>query len=125
MLTANGPVESLEGFFRASYTMAARHPKVTAALLGAGRRIPRSLHDEYVPIVDTILTQIRALVDAGIASGDFVAADPHALSQALTDLLAGGVEDIVSKESCVPTDVVIETRLALLRGGILTRSAVH
>jgi AcrR family transcriptional regulator len=113
------PVERLESFFVATFRMADKHKKLTSALLGAGRRIPRELHDEYVPIVFTITDQIRALVSDGIACGDFFDADVNAMSEALTDLLAGGIDDIVGRERPVlDVDVVIATRLMLLRRGV-------
>lgn len=120
LLAEGGPMERLEGFFAATFTMAANHPQLTSALLGAGRRIPRDQHDEYVPIVFTIIDQIRALVGAGIEQGDFIDADPAALSEALTDILAGGIDDIVGRDrGQLAVDDVISTRLLLLRGGIL------
>ena len=119
LLGGDTPAERLESFFVATFRMAEKHRKLTSALLGAGRRIPRDLHDEYVPIVYTITEQIRAMIDDGIASGDFVDGDVNAMSEALTDLLAGGIDDIVGRERpCLDVDVVISTRLMLLRRGI-------
>lgn len=119
LLRGTTPVERLESFFVATYRMADKHRKLASALLGAGRRIPRELHDEYVPIVFTITDQIRAMIADGIASGDFFDADVNAMSEALTDLLAGGIDDIVGRERpCLDVDLVIATRLMLLRRGV-------
>lgn len=119
LLGGSTPVERLESFFIATYRMAEKHRKLTSALLGAGRRIPREMHDEYVPIVFTITQQIRAMIIDGIASGDFVSGDVDAMSEALTDLLAGGIDDIVGRERPIlDVDVVIATRLMLLRRGV-------
>ncbi|MDJ0961653.1 MAG: TetR/AcrR family transcriptional regulator [Acidimicrobiia bacterium] len=119
LLGGDTPMARLESFFVATFRMAEKHRKLTSALLGAGRRIPRDLHDEYVPIVYTITEQIRATISDGIASGDFVDGDVTAMSEALTDLLAGGIDDIVGRERpCLDVDVVISTRLMLLRRGI-------
>ena len=113
------PIERLDAFFVATFRMAEKHPKLTSALLGAGRRIPRELHDEYVPIVFTITEQIRAMIDEGMAAGDIVAGDGNAMAEALTDLLAGGIDDIVGRERPrLDADVVIATRLMLLRRGV-------
>jgi AcrR family transcriptional regulator len=119
LLGGTTPVERLESFFVATYRMAQRHRKLASALLGAGRRIPRELHDEYVPIVFTITDQIRVMIEEGIASGDFFDADVKAMSEALTDLLAGGIDDIVGRERpSLDADRVIATRLMLLRRGV-------
>jgi AcrR family transcriptional regulator len=119
LLGGSTPVERLESFFVATYRMAENHRKLASALLGAGRRIPREMHDEYVPIVFTITQQIRAMIIDGIASGDFVSGDVDAMSEALTDLLAGGIDDIVGRERPIlDVDVVIATRLMLLRRGV-------
>jgi len=118
-LTDGGPMERLEGFFTATFSMAALHPQLTSALLGAGRRIPRRLHTEFVPIVETIIGQIRALVVWGIETGAFIDVDPDALAAALTDLLAGGIDDIVGRDRPkVPMDDAIAIRLALMRAGV-------
>ncbi len=119
LLGGSTPLERLESFFVATFRMAEKHRKLTSALLGAGRRIPRELHDEYVPIVFTITEQIRAMISEGTASGDIVSGDLDAMSEALTDLLAGGIDDIVGRERpCLDPDVVIATRLMLLRRGV-------
>ena len=119
LLGGTTPVERLESFFVATFRMADKHPKLASALLGAGRRIPRELHDEYVPIVFTITDQIRVMIADGIASGDFFDADLNAMAEALTDLLAGGIDDIVGRERpSLDVDAVIATRLMLLRRGV-------
>ena len=119
LLSGTTSIERLEGFFTATFTMAGKYPKLTTALLGSGRRIPRSQHGEYVPVADAIHEWIRRLVDRGVAAGEFAPIDPAALAEALTDLLAGGIGDIVGRERPqVPVDTVIATRLGLMRGGI-------
>ncbi len=124
LLTGTGPLARLESFFAATFTMAAEHPKLTSALLGAGRRIPRDLHDEYVPIVFTITEQIRALVDQGIETGDFHPDDPESMAAAVTDLLAGGIDDIVGRDRPkLALAVVTETRLRMLRRGVAATAA--
>lgn len=120
MLSGTTALERLESFFTATFSMAALHPKLTSALLGAGRRIPRSDHDEYLPIIFGVFDQIRSLVESGIEAGEFAVAEPAALAEALTDLFAGGIDDIVGRDRPkVPVETVIATRLGLLRGGVV------
>jgi len=120
MLSGTTALERLESFFTATFSMAALHPKLTSAILGAGRRIPRSDRDEYMPILFAVSDRIRSLVDSGIAAGEFAAADPGALAEALTDLLAGGIDDIVGRDRPqVAVETVIATRLGLMRGGVV------
>jgi AcrR family transcriptional regulator len=120
LLSGTSAVERLEGFFTAIFVMAGRHPKLTSALLGAGRRIPRSLHVEYVPVAERVLEWIRGLVDQGVADGEFSPIDPSALAEALTDLLVGGIDDIVGRDRAqLPVETVIATRLAMMRGGVI------
>ena len=65
-----------------------------------------------------IVVKLPMIAD-GIASGDFFDADVNAMSEALTDLLAGGIDDIVGRERpCLDVDLVIATRLMLLRRGV-------
>ena len=46
------------------------------------------------------------------------------MSEALTDLLAGGIDDIVGRERpCLDVEAVIATRLMLLRRGIEVAAA--
>ena len=120
LLPEGGPVERLEGLFTATFAMAAAYPQLTSALLGAGRRIPRDQHDEYVPIVFAITDQIRAIVEDGIQQGLIVDEDPRALAEALTDLLAGGIDDIVGRDrDRLDVDTVVRTRLRVVERGIL------
>lgn len=124
MLPDGGPHERLEGFFLATYAMADKHPRLTSALLGAGRRIPREQHDEFVPVAYTLVDTIRSIVTDGVEQGVFCGADPRALTEAVTDLLAGGIHDIVGRErDAIDVDTVSAVRLALLRGGLGVSSA--
>lgn len=123
LLPAGGPLERLEGFFDATFTMAARHPELTSALLGAGRRIPRDQHREYVPIAFAMTDMVRSIVDDGISEGVFMDVDPAALAEALTDVLAGGIDDIVGRDrDRISVATVTRTRLDLVVRGILRPS---
>ena len=123
LLPDGGPLERLEGFFDATFTMAARHPELTSALLGAGRRIPRAQHREYVPIAFAMTDLVRSIVDDGISQGVMMDVDPAALAEALTDVLAGGIDDIVGRDrDRIAVATVTRTRLDLVVRGILRTS---
>jgi AcrR family transcriptional regulator len=130
MYEGSTPSERLEGLFAATFRLAALHPRLASVLLSAGRAIPRERHDELVPIVHTLTSHIRHLVRQGIESGEFVAEDPNALAEALIDLLAGGIGDIVGRDRPrLPLEPVLAARIGMIRGGIgsvpLTRPDSH
>jgi hypothetical protein len=57
----------------------------------------------------------------GIAEGEFAEFEIDALTSAIVDVLAGGVEDVIGRDRPArPVDVVVATRLSMLRRGITT-----
>jgi AcrR family transcriptional regulator len=119
MYRGSTPTERLEGFFTTAFRLAAQYPRVASVLLGAGRGIAREHHDELVPIVHTLTSHLRHLVREGIETGDIAGDDPAALAEALIDLLAGGIGDIVGRERTqLPLEVVLSARVGMMRGGI-------
>jgi AcrR family transcriptional regulator len=119
-LSTDDPLLRLEGMFEATFRASAAHPGLAALILGAGRSLPVDLRDELVPLVWMVLSELGRICAWGIAEGVFVDGDPEAMASAATDLLAGGVEELLGhgRESR-SLQVVMDTRIGLLRRGIL------
>jgi len=114
-------LERLEGMFRTTFRMMLEHPRVAALVVGPGRQTagPETRMGEMVSLVESALADICS---DGIAEGLFPPGDPQHLGAAVGDLLIGGVNEMLqSAEPAVAHRPVLETRLRMLRSGILDR----
>jgi AcrR family transcriptional regulator len=115
-LPTDDPRARLEAMFDAALRASEANPALAAIVLGAGRTLPVELRHDLVPLVATVLKELKRVYEWGVAEGVFVAADADAVASALGDLLAGGVEDLLGRSRpALPLEVVQETRLELLR----------
>ncbi len=114
-------LERLEGLFRTTFRMMLEHPQVATLVVGPGRQMagPETQMGEMVTLVELALAD---MCSDGIAEGLFPAGDPQHLGAAIGDLLIGGVNEMLqSAEPAAVHGPVLETRLRMLRAGILGR----
>jgi AcrR family transcriptional regulator len=112
-------IERLEGLFETTFRMMLEHPQVASLVVGPGRQAagPETHMGEMVTLVKLAFAEMCA---EGIEEGLFPPGDPQHLGAAVGDLLIGGVNEML--ESPDPAEArgpVLETRLRMLRAGIL------
>jgi AcrR family transcriptional regulator len=120
-LSETSPWDRLEALFTTTLRIVGAHPRLAAVVLGAGRGIPRTLHDQLIPVVGAVFGEVNRICSWGIAEGEFAEFEIDALTSVIVDVLAGGVEDVIGRDRPArPVDVVVATRLSVLRHGIAT-----
>ena len=112
-------LERLEGLFRTTFRMMLEHPRVAALVVGPGRQMagPDTHMGEMVTLVTLAFVDMCA---DGIAEGLFPPGEPQHLGAAVGDLLIGGVNEMLEgADPAAAHDPILETRLRMLRTGIL------
>ena len=112
-------LERLEGLYRTTFRMMLEHPREAALVVGPGLRMagPDSrMQDMVVHVKMALADMCRDGIDDGVLGP----ADADHLGAAVGDLLMGGVTEMLeSDDPRASCDVILDTRLRMLRLGVL------
>lgn len=124
-IDAESPLERINYIFAEGLALVLEEPEIAELMFRVGRELPKDLRDEMWDLLLPVTKELFRQCRAGAESGLFPTKHPERCGRVLADMLVSAIDELTQdNDAKEAAPLILASRLAFIRGGLLGDKAV-